>query len=122
MNLYNTFNVIEAGLWGIVALVIAWRTPRHSAQQRLAVLLGSGGFLAFGMTDLAEVGRDGALPLWLWGCKIACGVTILAARYTWRGWGLFRWRDREVLFGAACLLAVALIIWLQSTLGRLPSR
>ncbi len=70
-------------------------------------------FIAFGMTDLLEVGRIGTFPLWLWGLKIACGIAILASRYTWLGWQRFRWTDREMRFGIGCLIAVIGIIALQ---------
>jgi hypothetical protein len=113
MNWYNTFNAVEACLWGLVAVVIPLKASRDSAQQRIGVWLASAGFVAFGVTDLLEIGRQGAIPLWLWGFKIACGVSILVARYTWRGWNTFRWRDREVLFGLFCLASALALILLQ---------
>jgi len=113
MGWYNTFNAVEAGLWGVVAVVIACCTPCSTRQQRAAVTLGSAAFMAFGVTDLLEIGRAGAIPLWLWGLKIACGSGILAAHYTWRGWTTFRCRDREFLFGLGCLVAVAIMIAVQ---------
>lgn len=117
MNWYNAFNTVEAGLWAIVAVVIPNRAACGNRQQRAALALASAAFLAFGATDLLEIGRDGYLPIWLWGCKIACGVAILTARYMWLGWTKFRWRDCEVLFGLACLLAVTVLIYLQSRIG-----
>jgi hypothetical protein len=115
MNWYDTFNAIEAGLWGMVAAVILCRTASSTRQQRGAVVLAGLSFVTFGVTDLLEIGTDGLMPLWLWGCKVACGAAILSARYTWLGWDRFRWRDREVLFGLACLVAVVVLIVLQIT-------
>jgi hypothetical protein len=99
MNWYDAFNAIEAGLWASVALVIPCRFAANGLQQRAAVVLASVSFLAFGVADLLELGRDGLLPLWLWVTKIGCGGAILAARYTWIGWNRFRWRDREMVLG-----------------------
>jgi len=113
MNWYNSFNAAEAGLWMLVAAVIPFRAARVTTQQRFAVLLGSPAFLTFGVTDLMEIGREGSLPMWLWGLKVACGAAILSARYTWLGWSRFRWHDREVLFSAGCLAAVIAVIALQ---------
>lgn len=113
MNWYDAFNAIEAGLWVLVAGVVAIRVPCQTRQQRFAVLLGSVSFLAFAGTDVLEIGQLGTFPAWLWGLKIVCGVTILASRYTWLGWNRFHWTDREVRFGIACLIGVAIIIVLQ---------
>jgi threonine/homoserine efflux transporter RhtA len=113
MDWYNAFNAVEAGLWFVVAAVIAGWTPCATRQQRAAVWLACVSFALFGLTDLLEIGRAGAIPLWLWGLKIACGSGILAARYTWRGWRTFRWRDREFLFGVGCLTAVGMLIVVQ---------
>jgi len=120
MSWYDAFNAVEAGLWGVVAVVIAWRTPRQTSQQWVAVWLAGGAFLAFSVTDLLELGRAGDLPLWLWGLKIACGVAIFAARFLWLGWKQFSWHSREVRFGLACLFAVLLIIALQHVLNSSP--
>ncbi|APZ95218.1 hypothetical protein [Fuerstiella marisgermanici] len=112
-TLYQTFNAIEGGLWFVVAALIFWKVDRPQRHQKIGVLLGVFAFALFGITDLLEISREAQIPLWLWMFKIACGVLILAARYTWLGWAKFRWRDREVLFGVACLLAVVSIISLQ---------
>lgn len=120
MNGYDTFNLVEACLWGVVAIVIALRAPRSSRQQRTGLILGVVAFLAFGVSDLLEIGKNGMLPLWLWGFKIACGIAILAARYQWLGWRKFCWRDREFLFGLGCLLAVLAVITLQRILHAFP--
>jgi hypothetical protein len=113
MNWYDTFNALEAGLWGLVAVIIPCRATAANRQQRAAVILASASFVAFGFTDLLEIGTNGLLPLWLWGCKIGCGGAILSARYTWLGWTKFHWRDREFLFGLACLAGVFALIALQ---------
>lgn len=113
MNWYNIFNAIEAGLWAIVALVIPFRVPCRTGQQRAATWLACIAFLTFGATDILEIGREGFIPLWLWGLKIACGIAILSSRYTWLGWNKFRLRDRELLFGLFCLIAVGVLILLQ---------
>ncbi len=113
MDWYNAFNAIEAALWMVVAITIAVCVPCANWQQRSGVVMAGGAFVAFGGTDLLELGRDGSLPLWLWGLKIACGCAILAARFTWLGWNHFHWRSREFLFGWACLAAVVTIIIVQ---------
>ena len=113
MNWYDAFNAVEAVLWLFVAVVIPFRAKATSSRQRLAIAMGSVAFVAFGVSDLLEVGREGAIPLWLWAYKVACGVAIYAARFTWRGWSSFRVRDREVLFGVGCLIAVVVLIVLQ---------
>ncbi len=114
MNWYDLFNIIEAVLWLIVAVVIAVQTPAAGRQQQVAVWLGSAAFLVFGVTDLLEVHRDGRLPLWLWGLKTACGTAILSARYLWRGWNGFHVTDREFLFGVGCLACVIAIVIAQN--------
>lgn len=113
MEWYNEFNAIEAVLWAFVAIVIPIRVPCVTWQQRCGVTLASCAFVVFGVTDLLEIHKAGSLPLWLWGLKVACGVGILSARYLWLGWNKFSWRDREVRFGLACLLAVGILIYLQ---------
>jgi hypothetical protein len=117
MSLYDAFNAIEAVLWAVVAVVIWCRAPTPTRQQRLSVHLALAAFLAFGATDLLEIGSQGRLPMWLWGCKIGCGVAILIARYMWRGWATFRWRDREMTFAARCLIAVVGVVALQRLIG-----
>lgn len=117
MNWYESFNLAEACLWVLVAAVIVIRAPRKSRQQRWGVFLGAVSFVAFGLTDVIEARHQGSIPLWLWGFKILCGVGILSARYTWRGWSTFRWRDREFLFGLGCLIAVIAVIVLQFQIG-----
>ncbi len=113
MNWYEMFNLTEAGLWLLVAAVIIVRVPRKSHQQKWGVFLGAVSFVAFGVTDVLEARHQGNIPLWLWGFKILCGVGILSARYAWRGWSTFRWRDREILFGLGCLIAVMAVMILQ---------
>lgn len=122
MNWYNSFNAIEAALWAVVACLIPLRVACASWQQRWGTVLGSAAFVAFGITDLLEIGREGFIPLWLWGFKIACGLAILAARYTWLGWNRFRWRDRELAFGLFCLISVIVLILLQRFNERLGIR
>lgn len=118
MNWYDGFNAIEAGLWLLVAGVIGIRVPCQTRRQRFATILGSISFLAFAGTDVLEIGRSGTFPAWLWGLKIACGLMILVSRYAWLGWNRFHWTDREVHFGIACLIGVAMIIALQRWLDR----
>lgn len=113
MTWYKVFNLTEAVLWWLVAVVICFRCPRHTHQQRWGVALGVAAFIAFGFTDVIEAYHEAGIPLWLWGFKILCGIGILSARYTWRGWSSFRWKDREFLFGLACLAAVIVVMLLQ---------
>lgn len=120
MPWYDAFNLVEALLWALVAAVIFRRAPAATPRQRCAVTLASTAFILFGLTDVLEVGTHGRPPMWLWAAKIACGGTILAARYHWRGWRTFGWRDRELLFGLCCLTAVLLIVALQSSSLLIP--
>jgi len=122
MNWYNSFNAVEAVLWGLVAIVIPFRVTCTNPRQRATVVLGSFAFVAFGVTDILEISHEAAIPLWLWGCKVACGVAILIARYTWLGWNRFRWRDREILFGLGCLAGVVVVFFLQRILNPLAIR
>ncbi len=117
MSWYQAFNLIEAGLWFVVAMVIAIRAPRATRQQFRGVILATVSFSLFGVTDILEAFHEGFIPLWLWGMKCLCGVGILSSRYTWRGWNTFRWRDREFLFGLFCLAAVVILIVLQHRQG-----
>lgn len=118
---YDLFNFIEACLWGLVACALPFRAKADLPQQRVGVALGSAAFLAFGATDLLEIGRAGHIPGWLWGLKVACGAAILSARYTYRGWRTFRWRDREFLFALACVAAVAVVIAVQQRAEATPT-
>ena len=113
MNLYQLFNSVEAIIWFVVALLIVVRIDHSSRGRLLGVVLGSTAFIVFGVTDLMELPTQGRLPMWLWSLKIACGVQMIAARYTWLGWSRFHWRHREVLFGLGCLAAVSIVISLQ---------
>ncbi len=113
MTWYQIFNAIEAGLWFVVAVLILLNVERRNLHQRIGTTLGAVAFTLFGITDLLEIQREAQIPLWLWAFKIACGVLILSARYTWLGWAKFRWYHREVLFGLACLMAVVLIVAVQ---------
>lgn len=112
-NWYLVLNRIEAVLWFCVAAVLLGRMRWESGRQKRAVLWGAVAFVAFGMTDLLEATRAGSIPLWLWLAKIACGVAILVARFSWLGWDKFRWNSREVIFGLLCLLAVLIIMQQQ---------
>lgn len=112
--MYAFFNIVEGLLWFVVASVILVRVPRTTAMERNAVIGGAFAFAVFGVTDFLESQTDGRLPPWLWLLKIACGVGILASRYTYKGWNCFRWYDREFLFGLGCLTAVGVIIVLQN--------
>lgn len=120
MWIYDAFNLSEAALWGGVAAVIDLRAPAANRRQGGAVTVAALAFILFGLTDLLEVGTHGRLPMWLWAAKIACGATILAARYHWRGWRTFCWRDREFVFGLCCLTAVLLIVALSSSSLLIP--
>lgn len=113
MSWYRLFNLTEAVLWWIVAVVIFLKVPRDNRQQRWGAMLAVVAFAAFGVTDLLESSQERGIPLWLWGFKILCGVGIFSARYTWLGWSRFRWTDREFLFGLGCLVAVIVLIVLQ---------
>ena len=70
-------NLIEAGLWGSVALVLAVLAVRTGGERRGIFLLLSVAFLMFGVSDLIEM-RTGAWwrPVWLLAIKAACIVTF----------------------------------------------
>ena len=110
---YDRFNLLEAGLWVVVALAILFRARLETHQQRWGVAVAGITFVVFGVTDLLEIGSAGFVPGWLWSLKIVCGAVILAARYAYRGWRTWRWTDREFLFGVAMLVAVGVVIVVQ---------
>ena len=97
----------------VVAATIAINAERSRRSQLIAVVIGAVAFVFFGVSDLLELPTAGQLPAWLWGFKIFCGTLIFVARYTWRGWSQFRWRDREVVFGLSCLVAVSVVMSVQ---------
>ncbi len=77
MDVARIGNLIEAGLWGSVALMLAVLTVRTDRERRSVLLLLSVAFLVFGVSDLIEM-RTGAWwrPLWLLAIKAACIVTF----------------------------------------------
>jgi peptidoglycan/LPS O-acetylase OafA/YrhL len=110
---------VEAVIWFLVAVAI-WRPPeRNHRHQQVGVMFGSLGCLLFGATDLLEINREGNQPLWQWFLKISSGVLILTAKFTWQGWPKFSWRQKEVKFAMASLIAVIIVIaiqhWLHDT-------
>ena len=70
-------NLIEAGLWGSVALMLAVLAVRTDRKRRSIFLLLSVAFLVFAVSDLIEM-RTGAWwrPLRLLAIKAACIVTF----------------------------------------------
>ena len=110
---YRRFNQTEAVLWLLVALFILWRVRPANARQRVAVWAAAATFAVFGLSDWLEADQYGRVPLWLYGLKIACGLSIFVCRFTWLGWSTWHWRHREFLFGVFCLAAVAFAIWFQ---------
>jgi hypothetical protein len=71
-------NVIEAGVWLLVALLLGWQARReHGAARGVLLVLGAV-VLAFGGSDLVEA-RTGAWwrPWWLLVWKAACVVLML---------------------------------------------
>jgi hypothetical protein len=110
-TLIGYFNRAEAAVWFLVALGLPLVVKSKSRKQRVGVLAGSCGFVLFGVTDLLEAERTGAIPAWLWASKIICGVFLLSCRILYIGWENFRLKNRWLLFGLFCLSAtVALIV------------
>lgn len=106
------FNRAEAVVWFMVALGLPFFVRCASRRQRMAVYCACFGFILFGITDLLEAERIGAIPAWLWAAKIGCGALLLSCRIFHVGWENFRCNDRWLLFGLLCLTAsVALIIF-----------
>lgn len=104
------FNRAEAVVWFVVALCLPFVVKSASRRQHICVFAASLGFVLFGITDLLEAGRVGAVPAWLWAFKIACGAYLLVCRILYIGWENFRVHDRWLLFGLFCLaVSVALI-------------
>jgi hypothetical protein len=106
------FNRAEALVWFLVALGLPFVVPSILRRQRLCVLAAGFGFVLFGVTDLLEAERTGAIPAWLWASKIACGVFLLSCRILYVGWENFRFNDRWLLFGVFCLAATLALILL----------
>jgi hypothetical protein len=78
MDLERSGNFVEAGLWAIIAVVIAVKAifePR--AIRRLFVVLAIA-FAAFGLSDVVEAG-SGAWwrPWWLFAWKVGCVLTFV---------------------------------------------
>lgn len=66
-------NLIEAGLWFVVSLVLAVQTIRTGGKQRRWLAILAAAFLVFGISDLIE-SQTGAWwrPLWLLLMKGSC--------------------------------------------------
>jgi len=78
LSLHAVFNYGEAGLWFVIALVLAVRLRMQRPWRWLLPLA----FACFGVSDLIEV-QTGAWwdPWWLFVLKAACVVVFLLA---WR--------------------------------------
>jgi len=74
------------------------------------VFAASFGFVLFGITDLLEAARVGAVPAWLWAFNITCGALLLSCRICYVGWKDFRPNDRWLLFSLFCLAATVALI------------
>ena len=107
------FNRAEALVWFLVAISLPFVVPSASRRRCLCVLAAVFGFVLFGVTDLLEAERTGAIPAWLWASKIACGVFLLSCRIFYVGWENFRFNDRWLLFGLFCLAATVALITLR---------
>jgi hypothetical protein len=79
--LHALFNAIEAGIWLLLAIVIARRTWRKAGRTRNIGTAAAAAFAAFAVSDLVEI-HTGAWyrPWWLLAWKAAC-LAMLAACY-----------------------------------------
>jgi hypothetical protein len=79
--MHAAFNAIEAGVWSLIASVIAWRSWRATGRTRVVGATAAVAFAAFAVSDLIEI-QTGAWyrPLWLLAWKAAT-VVVLAACY-----------------------------------------
>jgi len=106
------FNRAEAVIWFLVALGLPFVVRSASRKQRMAVYAASLGFVLFGVTDLLESERTGAIPAWLWAFKITCAAYLLSCRFLFIGRQNMRWNDRWLLFGLFCLVVTIVLITL----------
>jgi hypothetical protein len=82
MDLARSGNLIEAGLWAVIAVMIGVRAAFERPRIRQLFVILAVAFAAFGLSDIVEA-RTGA-----W----------------WRPWWLFAWK-------AGCVLTFALCFW-----------
>jgi hypothetical protein len=78
MNIHRDGNLIEAGVWFLIAVVLAVHASRRDPRLRPTLFLLAVGLAVFGITDLVEV-QTGAWwrPWWLLIWKASCVVTLL---------------------------------------------
>ena len=78
MDLERTGNLIEAGLWGTIAAVMAVRALFENPEIRRLFVLLAIAFAAFGLSDVVE-SRTGAWwrPWWLFVWKAGCVLTFI---------------------------------------------
>ncbi len=71
------FNLCEAGLWSVIAVVLAIRAVRVRGPLRRTLLLLAATFFVFGISDLIEA-KTGAWwqPWWLAVLKVGCGIVL----------------------------------------------
>ncbi|RMF85294.1 MAG: hypothetical protein D6744_01640 [Planctomycetota bacterium] len=71
-------NQSEAALWLLVAAAFAWYAWRQDGVRRRRCWQAAGVFLAFGISDLAEIRTGGWWkPWWLFAWKAACVVAMV---------------------------------------------
>jgi hypothetical protein len=72
------FNQCEAALWLLVAIALSMKAWRARGEVRRVLTLLSGGFVAFGISDVIEA-RTGSWwePWWLLVWKCACVAALL---------------------------------------------
>ena len=77
-ELAKTGNVIEAGLWFVVALALTFQSIRSAGRSRALLAILAAAFLVFGISDLIE-SQTGAWwrPLWLLAMKGGCVVIFV---------------------------------------------
>jgi hypothetical protein len=92
--LFEVGNYVEAGVWGVIALVFTGYALRGRGMVRTRCWQAAVAFLAFGLSDVVEV-QTGAWwkPWWLLVWKGACilGMLLLG----WDAWRRGEWKGRR---------------------------
>lgn len=79
MDLERTGNLIEAGFWAVVAVVIGVRAVFEGGVVRRLFAILAVAFAAFGVSDIVEAGTGAWWqPWWLFVWKAGCVLIFIA--------------------------------------------